>query len=410
MHLKNPERLAWTDERLAEVRTPAGPMILTRSLTSGLTRRSEDPAGVFWGIGDRGPNIKPADALRRYGLSRLASLADVDGAKVMPLPEAAASIARFRIVGGSIELEEIIALRTPAGTSLSGLPPPRFAGMEWEPVFALDGTALRNACDGVDTEGIVALPDGRFWIADEYGPSLLLVGRDGMVTRRFVPQGTSQMFADSSVPTDDRLPAIASARKLNRGFEALTLSCDGQSLFLAFQSPLAHPDRHAHDNGDIVRVWELDPGTGDFRAEFAYPLAPPETFVRDCAVGTVTKSDVKVSELASLPDGSLLVLERVTLSTHVYSIRVDVPAVPTCFLDPTHRPTLEQIGQAGAKAAGISLLSKQLVLSTDEHDEICGDLEGMLILEDGSMLLVNDSDYGIEGAVTQFWRIPLPAA
>ena len=133
--------------------------------------------------------------------------------------------------------------------------------------------------------------------------------------------------------------------------------------------------------------------------------------MRDCEAGSVTKSDVKVSELVSLPDGSLLVLERVTLSTHIYRVRPESAlAAPTCFLDPEHRPTLEQIGQAGAKAANIPLLSKQLVVSTDDHPEICGDLEGMIVLDDDSMLLANDSDYGIEGAVTQFWRISLSEA
>ncbi len=189
----------------------------------------------------------------------------------------------------------------------------------------------------------------------------------------------------------------------------LALSPGGDTLYAAFQSPLAHPDRDAHENGDVIRIWALDPATGAFRAEFIYPLDSPQTFVRDRAAGPVAKSDVKVSELACLPDGSLLVLERVTLSTHIYRVRPGGGvAAPACFLDPRHRPTVEQIGQAGAKAAGMPLLDKELVVSTDADGEICGDLEGMLVLDDGSMLLVNDSDYGIEGAVTQFWRISAP--
>jgi hypothetical protein len=408
MRSTTPERLTWSDRPLAELSTPAGPMVLTQSLTSGLARGLNDAPGVFWGVGDRGPNIKPADAARRYGLAGLASLAETEGAKVMPLPLFGPSIARFRLDGTAIELEEVIPLRTPSGKPLSRLPTPRLPATEWEPVFALDGTALGTDCDGADTEGIAVLPDGRFWIAEEYGPSLLLAQPDGVVVRRLVPEGAGQLFAESSIPTEERLPAIALARKLNRGFEALALSRDNRSLFLAFQSPLAHPDRRAHDAGDIVRIWELDASTGDFRAERAYPLDRPETFARDCAVGPVAMSDVKVSELAGLPDGSMLVLERVTLSTHIYRITVsEAPAVPACFVDPAHRPTLEQVGQGGAEAAGIPLLCKQLVLSTDEHEEVCGDLEGLVILEDGTLLLANDSDYGIEGAATQLWRVAL---
>jgi hypothetical protein len=65
-----------------------------------------------------------------------------------------------------------------------------------------------------------------------------------------------------------------------------------------------------------------------------------------------------------------------------------------------HRPTLEQQGRVG-----LPLLSKVRVVSSDDHGELCGDLEGMIVLEDGSLLLSNDSDYGTEGAVTQFWRV-----
>lgn len=299
-------------------------------------------------------------------------------------------------------------MRTPAGKPLSGLPPPRLPGTEWEPVFAQDGTALATDFDGADTEGIAVLPDGRFWIAEEYGPSVLLVGPEGVVARRLVPEGAGKLFAESSISIEEKLPAIALARKLSRGFEALALSRDNRSLFLAFQSPLA-PERRAHDNGDILRLWALDASTGDFRAEWAYPLDRPETFTRDCAVGPVAMSDVKVSELAILADGSMLVLERVTLSSHVYRILPShAPPVPPCFLQPAHRPTLEQVGQGGAAAAGIRLLRKQLVLSTDEHEEVCGDLEGMVPLADGTLLLANDSDYGIEAATTQFWRVSLP--
>jgi hypothetical protein len=75
--------------------------------------------------------------------------------------------------------------------------------------------------------------------------------------------------------------------------------------------------------------------------------------------------------------------------------------VPGKFLDPAHRPTLEQLGRGG----GLPSLAKELVFSSDDHPEVCGDLEGLIVLEDGSLLLSNDSDYGTEGAVTQFWRV-----
>jgi hypothetical protein len=286
----------------------------------------------------------------------------------------------------------------------SGVAPPALAGAESEPVYGLDGTLLPTDPDGADTEGVAALPDGRFWIAEEYGPSLLLVGADGTVQRRLVPAGMAALHADSTVPTSPALPAIAAARKLNRGFEALALTSDGGALAVMFQSPLAHPDRAAHEGGDVVRLWLLDAASGALIAEHAYPLDPPEAFRRDCAAGPVARSDIKVSEIAFAADGSLLVLERVTRSTRIHRVTLD-PAtrLPARMADPAQRPTLEQLGQSGAAQAGLPLLAKTLVLSTDDLPEVCVDLEGLLVLDDGKLLLSNDSDYGIEGAETQFW-------
>jgi Esterase-like activity of phytase len=392
------DRLDWTDPLLAELAMPIGTMRLTRSLTSGLTLGATP--GEFWGVGDRGPNIKPAAAMARYGLTALAEHAATDGAKVMPLPSAGPALARFRIAGSRVELMEAAPLRTPAGTAISGLPLP-LPEQESEPALALDGAALGCNADGADTEGIALRPDGKLWIAEEYGPSLLLARPDGMTEARHVPLGTARYFAGSGIPIVESLPALALSRKLNRGFEALALSPDGSLLYAAFQSPLSHPDRAAHEAGDVVRLWALDAQSGTLIAEYAYPLGRPKDFHRDRAEGKVRPDDIKVSELTMLDDGSLLVLERVTLSTHIYRVRPQPDyALDPEWRDPARRPTLEQVG-----AAGVPALVKQLVFSTDDHPEVGGDLEGMILLAPDQLLLASDSDYGTEGAETGFWRV-----
>jgi Esterase-like activity of phytase len=397
------ERLEWADPLLAELPMPSGTMRLTRSLTSGLTL-GVNP-GEFWGVGDRGPNIKPKAALERYGLTALAAHAETDGAKVMPLPTAGPALARFRIDGNTVQLLEVAALHTPAGTSLSGLPLP-LPTQESEPALALDGSPLGCHADGADTEGIARRLDGKLWIAEEYGPSLLLVGSDGLVEARHVPTGSAEYFAGSAIPIVESLPALTLARKLNRGFEALALSPDGAVLYAAFQSPLSHPDRDAHEHGDVVRIWALDAVGGTLLAEYAYPLGPPKGFRRDNAEGTVKRDDIKVSELTMLDDRSLLVLERVTLSTHIYRVwPTPDQALAAEWRDLARRPTLEQVG-----SAGVTALAKQLIFSSDDHPEVCGDLEGMIMLAPDTMLLANDSDYGTEGAETQFWRVTFPDA
>ena len=401
---KTPRRLSWTDLPLPSPPVPQGEMALHRSLTSGLCRRAGDPPGTFWGVGDRGPNIKPKDAVSRYGLDHLAPLAAFEGAKVMPTPAVGPALARFRLLGDRIELDAVMPLRRPDGTPLDGLPPPELAGAETEPAFALDGAPLPVSPHGADSEGIAARDDGLFWIAEEYGPSLLLVDETGLVHRRLIPEGSAARYAGSLIPVVEGLPAIAAARKLNRGFEALAMSPDGKTLYLAFQSPLAHPDRAAHETGDIVRIWALDPRDGAVRAEYAYPLDPPHAFERDCAAGEVTAADVKISEMAVQPDGSLIVLERVTASTHLYRVTPRDP-LPPLMRDPGERPTLEQLGQQGCAARALPVLAKTRLFSSDDHSEVCPDLEGLIVLDDGALLLSNDSDYGTEGAITQFWLV-----
>lgn len=399
-------RLRWTDAHLADIALPGGVMRLTRSLASGLTRRADDPDGVFWGVGDRGPNIKPGDAADRYALEHLRPLAAHDGAKIMPLPETGPALARFRYTGDSITLEAALPLCTGTGQPIGGLLVPNGPHDEFEPIHSLDGTALPSGPNGADSEGIAALPDGSFWIAEEYGPSLLRTGPEGTVLERWVPEGMEASFAGAGYPVRAVLPALAAARKLNRGFEGIAVSADGAVLTLAFQSPLAHPDRAAHAASNLLRIWQLDGQTGALLREYAYPLDPPANFRRDAAAGEVAGEDIKVSELLWLGENDLLVLERISRSTRLYRVTLDrTLALSPALARRENRPTLEQLTPADWSAAGLTPLAKTLVLDTDRHPELPGDLEGMVLLAPGELLLSNDSDFGIEGAETEFWLV-----
>ncbi len=405
------ERLAWSDAHLADIALPTGTMRLTRSVASGLTRSPLDPPGTFWGVGDRGPNIKPGDAAALYGVAAVRHLAAIDGAKIMPLPGTGPALARFRVRDDAVELESVVELTGASGRAIGGLPVPYGPHAEREPVFDLSGAALPTDPNGADSEGIAALPDGTFWIAEEYGPSLLRVTRDGRVLLRWVPEETAACFAGADYPVVEALPALAASRKLNRGFEGVAASPDGAQLFVAFQSPLAHPNREAHDDSRHVRIWQLDGTNGALKAEYIYPLDDPANFRRDAAAGRVRRNDIKISELVWVGDGALLVLERVTQSTKIYRVQIDPAKVaPTALGDPATRPTLEQMTRKDIGRAKLPLLDKQLILSTDDWPQICGDLEGMILLAPNELLFSNDSDFGIEGAETMFWRVRFDGA
>jgi hypothetical protein len=200
------------------------------------------------------------------------------------------------------------------------------------------------------------------------------------------------------------LPAIAARRQLNRGFEALAISADESTLFLAFQSPLAHPDEAAHRHARHVRLWVMALASGGVTQQYAYPLDPPGSFRRDCAAGRFGREDVKVSELLWLPGGALLVLERGSRTAKIYRCSLDEhQALPPAHLDVATRPTLEEL--SAADAFDLPQLTKQLLFSSDDHPEVAADLEGMALLSPTDLILVSDNDFGVDGAATSFWRV-----
>jgi hypothetical protein len=400
------ERLAWADPVLGGIAFPKGEMRIRAGYGSGLARRPGEPAGLVWALGDRGPNLKPDNAIERYGLAELAHLRDVDGAKIMPRPDLGPAIAQLGVREDRVELVRELRVRDSAGEPVSGLPPPPGPNLLSEPAFDLRGRPLPADPGGLDTEGIVALADGGFWVGDEFGPSLVRLDAGAGVVRRLVPEGVA---LDAPYPVEAALPAIAARRKLNRGFEALALSPDGRMLFLAFQSPLAHPDDEAHKRARHVRLWRLDASTARVDAQFLYRLDPPESFARDTAKGEFGRDDVKVSELLCLSPDLLLALERGSETTKVYRIRLEERfALAREHLDPETRPTVEELS-GGEGAFPLPVLPKALLFSSDDAPKLGADIEGMALVSECELLLVSDNDFGVEGAETGFWRLRFPA-
>lgn len=400
----------YEEEVLATLELPSGNLRILRGVGSGLTTRLGASAGTFWAVGDRGPNIKIKVAVASFGLDHLGKHADLDGAKVMPCPKIGPTISEMRLEDGKVLLVRSFPLRDRSGRPLSGLPTPGSAASHNEPAFALDGSPIHSDPSGADTEGIAACPDGSFFVGDEYGPSVVHVAADGEVLARWVPAGLETLFAQADYPVVGNLPTIASSRRLNRGFEGLALSLDGRSLFLAFQSPLAHPDEQAHRKAKHVRLWQLDTASGEVIAQYLYPLDQPSSFGRDNEYGDVAHWDIKVSELAMIAPDRLIVLERVSQTTKLYAVRLD----PSRALGPEHlgvatTPTIEVLSALGELAPRLPVLHKSLVLNTDDFPQVDADLEGLIILSPRSLLLVNDNDFGVEGVQTRFWRVDLSA-
>ena len=392
--------LRWRDEPIGEVEFPGKKLVIRHGIGSGLARDpSED--SVVWAITDRGPNLKVKTAIDDYGWDAPQACRGQDDAKVMPNLEFGPYLAKLRIRDQEVELIDTVRLTDVRGVPIPGCPLPDGDHLQCEPTYDFEGRPIAPNAMGMDTEGVAALADGSFWLGEEYGPSLVLVGQDGTVKRRLVPKGSATGGGDH---VEDRLPALAARRHLNRGFEAVAVAPSEDRLFLAFQSPLAHPDKAAFERARHVRIWELD-ADGQVVAQYLYPFDPPESFVRDREKEDLDWKDLKICELTAVGERSLLVLERSSETCKIYIVELaDEARTAPAHLDVDTRPTIEELSAANATFE-LPVLAKQRLFSSDDYREISADIEGMAMLTDRSILLVSDNDFGAEDKTTRFFQL-----
>jgi hypothetical protein len=131
--------------------------------------------------------------------------------------------------------------------------------------------------------------------------------------------------------------------------------------------------------------------------EYVYTLDDPRSFRRD---PSTKQNDPRISELMLLEGEKLIVNERTEQTTKLYEI--DFAAATNIagsrWDDAATMPTLEQTDLA---AAGIKPVRKTLRLDGADIKDMAGKTEGMAILGDGSLALINDDDFGIAGGRTQ---------
>jgi hypothetical protein len=291
---------------------------------------------------------------------------------------------------------DVITLQDRDGCPLSGLPNPLKTALT---EFGLDGRGkhLSSDLNGIDPEGLVILSDGTFWIAEENGPSLAHFSADGRMIVRYVPKGTEDEFAGAHYEVKGILPAILTKRAVNRGIEGLAVSPDERFFYFIMQSPLVNPDVASFRAAKNTRLFKIERVSMKIVGEYVYVLDDPRTFRRD---PSERQSDVRISELMAVGDDRLIVDERTDQTTKLYEINLKSATniLDTKWDDPASRPTLEQ---AGLNAADIKALPKTLCLDGADIPGLEGRTEGMALLGDGSLLLINDNDFGVNGARTQ---------
>ncbi|MGV3635153.1 MAG: esterase-like activity of phytase family protein [Pseudorhodoplanes sp.] len=370
---------------------------LSVGIGSGAFHHPDDPPDVIWTVGDRGPNLTCAD-FKSVAQMDLPACRDTKNARIYLTPSYAPSLYRVLLTGhGTFRITDVITLKDRDGIPLSGLPNPLKISTT-EPPLDGHGKPLLQDVHGIDAEDVIRLTDGTFWIADENAPSIVHVAIDGRIITRHVPQGTEPDYAGARYDVVGSLPAILAKRQLNRGIESLAVSRDERFLFFMMQSPLANPDVTAFRTSRNVRLFQVERTSMQIVGEYVYVLDDPKTFRRD---PSSNPTDPRISAMTVIGTNHLVVLERTEATTKLYEIDLGKATniYGTKWDDPRTEPSLEL--QANPADAGIAPVTKTLRFDTADFPKIVGKTEGMAAMPDGSLVLINDDDFGINGARTQ---------
>ena len=173
---------------------------------SSAFRDPSGPANTFYTASDRGPNFTCGDAEDLMGVKAEEICPAVEGQKagsgrIYPTPDYTVTIYQVTLdpAAKTFSVTGAIPLKTPKGNPITGLTNPLKVAKTDKPRDGA-GAALRQDVNSIDAEGLVKFADGRFFIGEENATGIVEISADGVITRRFVPAGTEQDFADADYP------------------------------------------------------------------------------------------------------------------------------------------------------------------------------------------------------------------
>jgi hypothetical protein len=366
---------------MAEVSDPAvlyttaqGVKVYNGGFGSALAADPNEP-DVFYMLTDRGPNVAGT----------------ANNSIIIGRPEFCPEIGKYRLKDGKLVLEQIIELKNAAGNKLNGLPNPAGMGASGETAYDLNGQVIAPSADGIDSEGMVRLADGTFWISDEYGPHIAHFDATGKTIERINPFGSGT--------GGRKIPAVFATRRANRGMEGLTITPDGKTLVGIMQSPMYNPSKSAVSNSVVLRILTFDIASGATK-QYAYLMD--------------NTSLTGVSEIVAVNATTFLTIERDGLyggaptnpSTFKRIYKIDISQA-TDISDANNGTngklyggkTVEELNNAsGLSAAGITPVTKTLVVdllkdlpNVYPHDKA----EGLTLLPGNILAISNDDDFGV---------------
>lgn len=331
-------------------------------------------AGEFYALTDRGANIS-------FGSN-----------KIFPTPDYTPRIGHFKLLeNGTIEMLDEVLFKNPSGVNISGRPNPEGYGATGEIPYSEDQvTVLETDKYGLDSEGLVALTDGSFWVSDEYGPHMVHFDASGVQLERLSPKGITGETGDR------KLPAVFATRWANRGMEGLAITPDETTLVGVMQSTLYNPSKADVADFTMTRIVTFDIATGATK-QYLYKQE---------------KAKNSNSELVALSNTEFLIVERdgaFTKSTdkslvqkHIYRIDISNATDISDAADSENGKlidgkTIEQCTWEELALAGIEPATKTLAVDLIEalgdypHDK----LEGIWLINSNTIGVINDDDFAV---------------
>ena len=372
---------------------------------------SNDNSSVFYCIPDRGPN---ADNVSASNVTPTPS----KNLRPFKLPDYQARIVKISLnhTTGSVSLDNQIMLTRQDGiTPISGRG--NIPGVDEVPVTYTDPSTPYSNADfqdndgeeyhalpydefGGDFEGILIDKDGNFWMCDEYRPAIYKFDPSGKLIERYVPGGTSQLGTEpqpEGTYGTETLPAVYSKRRANRGFEAIAYDPDVGIIYAFIQSPLYNRDSRTKNNSDVIRVLGVNANDGQPVAEYVYLLE------RNKDDGLSSSRVDKIGDAVYAGDGKFLVIERDSEDGDnplgkKYVFEIDVKGA-TNILDNFSEVLLEELTADEIVAEGISPVQKLKVVNLPSIGYVSSDKpEGIALLPDNRLAVLNDNDFGLAGA------------
>ncbi|MEA2905914.1 MAG: hypothetical protein QOI12_3301 [Alphaproteobacteria bacterium] len=223
------------------------------------TRAADGYRGTFYMLPDRGYNVAGSTDFR----ARLYKLSIV----FKPAGTPAALPAAQRRSSVAATLDDTILLTDAAGQSLTGLDPAE-GGIR----RAANGLpAMPQASSGrvsLDSEAVVLMPDGSFFISDEYGPYIYRFSAAGRMLSAirppdaFIPRRNGKDHFSSNNPgpgaSAPKPENPDSGRQNNQGFEGLALTPDGKFLVAILQSATRQDGGNAPETRQHTRILYYD--------------------------------------------------------------------------------------------------------------------------------------------------------